>query len=1111
MLSAVPLLNDHDNHADRWTILKTTNNSFLCITCLIGNITSEATSKNTKKTMLSELYDLSSEFQSDFYTLLESELPVTNYLLKVILEFFDNNDNTIGRLVIDIVVHIGLHLIKKKIHGVLVDCFVNKLEKSINLGESFNLLQCLIDSIMLLLKSCLAKDNENAQLASSHLYYIIFDEGLGAAISGNEVAELLTEIPELILESNNVLLQGNMLAENWTTHERDAHECELILNLFKNMIFRLLTKIGMFLSGSDDGIKTTILKLMLKTVEWGAVTAEDLMNQNISDHLFEALSEAGLAVVQLNLLAEILQSQEENTTLVSNDQVFNMCTEIFCMGVTMEFQILLSTIKILAVFMRRDYIIYEDMLESLELPIKLLVNRVGNILRQNSPADDPSGLNAMSNVMEFFMKVVLQSFEVISSFTDMPSISKFAINCNDDRCYAIQSTAFMSQLVKIVDELIIPYIQFSTKDGISSINSIQVYKLIFKILRCYIRYGDNPKNLCLKLEISLSIIRLCLDVKVAFCKSNRNQDLADMIHDFLAVLCGYLNDSKYDENERMKLILNSIRYITVSYSEIHSILVCNNYEVSDSNGIYETSLISVQKAYLMLMYFSYLYGQRESNGPIVQKNLNNFIKSNFNQLLTDNVTIKHILLIYTINQNELKLARSTQNMPSPAEPDVIDHDSIPDEHWFITLIERQQEAKELFTNDIIFIRWCLTLSSLSVQHFQREMLKQWLLINETSTCDELLQDVAQTIQEKLIDILLHLLFEEEPHLTMKAARLLHMYLYELHSSQVDGIESFRFKNFSELTMMHLLNCLSAIICVIQQNNNDGALLTVIRNSRFLSKLENALLLREDVLKMKVSIVINVNETLPVIVLQYRPLLQLAGIYINIAMLRRKFILPKFVRAEHNGRILCQNDTFDYVKNLLFYLQNAVLQGRENVRLASVVCLSEILKQHRSQMLELGFGKNLWDKMLHKVCLSMLQSKISNSLLYLIYQLLMYNLLGDEIIMSYLGLLINNCLSPYTESEISFEALGLCFRCLMKAIDIGVIRHSECQQVSLKLSLDRYISWLDNRRKGCELNNLNDLIIDGIFLPRHNLILSNHLEELETANSLRDCLDNLAAT
>ncbi|EDV28291.1 uncharacterized protein TRIADDRAFT_53771 [Trichoplax adhaerens] len=345
-------------------------------------------------------------------------------------------------------------------------------------------------------------------------------------------------------------------------------------------------------------------------------------------------------------------------------------------------------------------------------------------------------------------------------------------------------------------------------------------------------------------------------------------------------------------------------------------------------------------------------------------------------------------------------------MPSPAEPDVIDHDSIPaftkfsDEHWFITLIERQQEAKELFTNDIIFIRWCLTLSSLSVQHFQREMLKQWLLINETSTCDELLQDVAQTIQEKLIDILLHLLFEEEPHLTMKAARLLHM--------------------------------------------------------------------------MKVSIVINVNETLPVIVLQYRPLLQLAGIYINIAMLRRKFILPKFVRAEHNGRILCQNDTFDYVKNLLFYLQNAVLQGRENVRLASVVCLSEILKQHRSQMLELGFGKNLWDKMLHKVCLSMLQSKISNSLLYLIYQLLMYNLLGDEIIMSYLGLLINNCLSPYTESEISFEALGLCFRCLMKAIDIGVIRHSECQQVSLKLSLDRYISWLDNRRKGCELNNLNDL-------------------------------------
>lgn len=85
MISAIPLLSDHKDHAEKWTILKTTSNSFLCITCLIGNIASPTTSKNTKKAMLSELHVLSSDSQSDFCTLLESELPVTSYFLKIVL------------------------------------------------------------------------------------------------------------------------------------------------------------------------------------------------------------------------------------------------------------------------------------------------------------------------------------------------------------------------------------------------------------------------------------------------------------------------------------------------------------------------------------------------------------------------------------------------------------------------------------------------------------------------------------------------------------------------------------------------------------------------------------------------------------------------------------------------------------------------------------------------------------------------------------------------------------------------------------------------------------------------------------------------------------------
>ena len=92
LVSTIPLLNDHDDHADKWTILKTANNSFICITCLIGNITSGTTSKNLKKAMLSELYVLSSESQSDFFTLLENELPVTSYFLKIILGLYQSSD-----------------------------------------------------------------------------------------------------------------------------------------------------------------------------------------------------------------------------------------------------------------------------------------------------------------------------------------------------------------------------------------------------------------------------------------------------------------------------------------------------------------------------------------------------------------------------------------------------------------------------------------------------------------------------------------------------------------------------------------------------------------------------------------------------------------------------------------------------------------------------------------------------------------------------------------------------------------------------------------------------------------------------------------------------------
>lgn len=40
----------------------------------------------------------------------------------------------------------------------------------------------------------------------------------------------------------------------------------------------------------------------------------------------------------------------------------------------------------------------------------------------------------------------------------------------------------------------------------------------------------------------------------------------------------------------------------------------------------------------------------------------------------------------------------------------------------VALIERQSEIKDLFSDDIVTITWSLTLSSLSVWTFQKEMV-----------------------------------------------------------------------------------------------------------------------------------------------------------------------------------------------------------------------------------------------------------------------------------------------------------------------------------------------------------------------------------------------------
>lgn len=61
------------------------------------------------------------------------------------------------------------------------------------------------------LSNCLVKGDENAQLASSHLYYIIFDEGLGAILLPDGMITLLTELPEILVNTNNLSLRGNIL------------------------------------------------------------------------------------------------------------------------------------------------------------------------------------------------------------------------------------------------------------------------------------------------------------------------------------------------------------------------------------------------------------------------------------------------------------------------------------------------------------------------------------------------------------------------------------------------------------------------------------------------------------------------------------------------------------------------------------------------------------------------------------------------------------------------------------------------------------------------------------------------------------------------------------
>ncbi|NXY03222.1 MEI1 protein, partial [Pteruthius melanotis] len=341
------------------------------------------------------------------------------------------------------------------------------------------------------------------------------------------------------------------------------------------------------------------------------------------------LNNAELHKQGLLLFSEILKRQPVEIKLFTNRGV---CIE--AIGVLMEMvncpvlEVAVEAVKAVAAFLRKDHLSsppvpYEELQKLLEAMLKRCAD-LSPTQSSKRPASHPANRNLgrvpqrqgqfLLNTLESFRNACRLAVEFQGDF--MAQENAFTAPNSESKDTLSNFSEF---LLRICDSLYIPMVMSHLERAVS----LSVTEVFISTLNTLFAVVPNMRNKFSKKLASSSFIRLTLELKARFCSGQSNPVLNHTCSSFLCSLCLNLysatekrrtsQEGKFGKRERQLHLEQDISELLqkglpqLNYTTAESMLLLS--ETPEPFSL-DQSLCSHQHCFVLLLYFSYTFGDR---------------------------------------------------------------------------------------------------------------------------------------------------------------------------------------------------------------------------------------------------------------------------------------------------------------------------------------------------------------------------------------------------------------------------------------------------------------------------------------------------------------------
>ena len=308
------------------------------------------------------------------------------------------------------------------------------------------------------------------------------------------------------------------------------------------------------------------------------------------------------------------------------------------------------------------------------------------------------------------LRVIKKTFQFVKDFRAREPSYTVMLTRNTDSlspgCEAVND--FVESLWKAIDQICVPAMMLQYE----SVETPTVFTNFFEILYLSVSEESSWRESFARKLTAGSFVRLSLEVKEKFSRSEESTKLSDVVTGFLTELCLAHGSATERTQLRGRLITSNIGCIR-SPSGCLNVLTQSSVR-KDTNDILDESLFSTQCICIELLYLSHAHNDEIVPAEELVMGLHKYLTLHPNLSNLPRVTFKHLLFLWITSCNRLR----SISLPAAA----VDNINISQGILTHTLVKFDGDAFDsIYIHDMLFVSWISSVDSL-LQAFGRQVL-----------------------------------------------------------------------------------------------------------------------------------------------------------------------------------------------------------------------------------------------------------------------------------------------------------------------------------------------------------------------------------------------------